>query len=204
MLHSFWNPPLLTHAPLQPPSLKDEAGGETPHMSLWICTYRQNTKYPTVLSLWFHPLLPLSLGKLFVFCLFLGNMWSQKAAAQKKMMKKKKTESGKADRLGDSDMMTGEKSKQSQIRLSACTALTYLGLFEAPCFLLITSFLLLPQLFTISLLKVMIQNFQTLFTHSLLFCYHLSIYTALSIFHIFSALQKFTATSPTSEVKWGE
>lgn len=132
-------------------------------------------------------------------------MWSQKAAVEKKMMKKKnKTESGEGDSLGDSDTMTGEKSKQSQIRLSACTALTYLGLFEAPCFLLITSFLLLPQLFTISLLKVMIQDFQTLFTHSLLFCYHLSIYTALSIFHIFSALQKFPATSPTSEVKWGE
>lgn len=90
--------------------------------------------------------------------------------------RKKKTESGEADRLGDSDMMTGEKSKPSRIRLSAFTALTYSGLFETPCFLLITSSLLLPQLLNISLLKVMIQDFQSLFTHSLFLCY-LSIYT---------------------------
>lgn len=109
--------------------------------------------------------------------------------------------------MGNSDTMTGEESKQPRIRRpSAITALTYSGLLDAPCLLLITSSLLPPQLFTLSVHKVMTQDFQS-FLHIpsfpvIIFPYALP--QLCQSFMYFLLLKKFLATSLTSEVKWGE
>lgn len=94
-------------------------------------------------------------------------------------------------------------------RLSAITALTYSGLLDVPCFLLITSSLLPSQLFTLSVHKVMTQDVRSLSTHSLILLssshvhspcvYHTP--TMLSTFRVFSTLQKVYGDSPDF---WGE
>lgn len=120
-------PPLPSHTLLfKPPpnTLEMSRGGggdRTSHMSLWICTYRQNTKYPRVTGVCdFTPSFLFQSDNCLSFC---GGICVVKKAA----IRKRKQESCQADRLGH-----GDRSKQCGIRLlSASIALWHIQAFQS-------------------------------------------------------------------------